>query len=208
MDAIDALWVEHDDAEVALEIAAIGAEQRSRAVARAASAGDEHPELYSTHRRYLPGGTAIVADRFVGRTLALATALDLDWPVRASHRISSPFGYRTHPTLGTRKFHNGTDLAVPIGTPIQATQDAVVAVAGQNSTSGKYLVLDHGNGVRTAYCHLDEHQVVQGDQVSRGDPIALSGNTGRSTGPHLHYIVRIGGKPVDPERFRRRDDGV
>jgi murein DD-endopeptidase MepM/ murein hydrolase activator NlpD len=208
MDAIDALWLEHGDAEAALEIAAIGADQRARAISRAMSAGDDAPEAYASHRRYLPGSAALQAYRFVGRTLALATALDLGWPVQGAHRISSPFGYRVHPTLKTRKFHNGTDLAVPIGTPVHATQAATVAIAGENSTSGKYLVLDHGNGVRTAYCHLDRHDVVQGAHVERGEAVALSGNTGRSTGPHLHYIVRIGGTPVDPERFRRADDGV
>ncbi len=208
MDAIDALWVEHGDAERVLEIAAIGVDQRARAISRAESAGDDDPEVYATHRRYLGGSAALAADRFVGRTLALSTALDLGWPVPTPHRITSPFGYRVHPTLKTRKFHNGVDLGVPIGTPIHSVQDGSVAIAAENNTSGKYLVLDHGNGVRSAYCHLDRLDVAQGDPVRKGEPVALSGNTGRSTGPHLHYIVRLAGTAVDPQRFRRMIDGT
>lgn len=201
---LDAWWAERPDAERALEIAAIGAEQRDRAIGRAAAAGEADPEAYASHRRYLPARAAAEADAFVSGTLALATALDLGWPLDVPHRVTSPFGDRNHPVLGTRKFHNGVDLAVPIGTPVVAAQAGEVAVVGESQASGRYVVLDHGHGVRTAYCHLDATPLPQGSRVRKGETFALSGNTGRSTGPHLHYIVRLSGHPVDPERFRPR----
>jgi murein DD-endopeptidase MepM/ murein hydrolase activator NlpD len=200
---IDALWKLHRDAPLVLEIAAIGAEQRDRAVARATSAGETNPETYPVHRRYLPGDAALQADRFVGGTLALATALDLTWPLEGDYRMTSPFGDRKHPILGSTKMHDGVDLAVPIGTPVRAAQKGTVAVVGESSASGRYVVLDHGYGVHTAYCHLSTTPVAQGAPVGRAEPFALSGNTGRSTGPHLHYGIKIGGRWVDPERFKR-----
>jgi murein DD-endopeptidase len=200
---LDAQWNLHRDASLVLEVAAIGAEQRERVVARASSAGEENPQSYETYRRYLPGALALEADRFVGGTLALATALDLTWPLAVEHRLTSPFGDRNHPVLGGTRFHEGVDLGVPIGTPVLAAQRATVAVVGESAASGRYVVLDHGYGVRTSYCHLQTTPVEQGATVGRGETFALSGNTGRSTGPHLHYGIRIAGRWVDPERFRR-----
>lgn len=200
---LDALWTLHRDPSLVLEIAAIGAEQRERAVARAVAAGEEEPQSYEGHRRYLPGTAALEGDRFVGGTLALATALDLGWPLLAEHRVTSPFGDRFHPTLRQKKFHEGVDLGVPIGTPVLAVQTGVVEVVGESGASGRYVVIDHGFGVRTSYCHLSATPVLQGARIARGETFALSGNTGRSTGPHLHYGIRIAGRWVDPERFRR-----
>lgn len=200
---IDTQWSLHRDPSLILEVAALGSEQRDRAIARAMSAGEPEPKAYESYRRYLPGPTALEADRFVGGTLALATALDLTWPLSVPHRLSSPFGDRNHPVLGRTKFHEGVDLAVPIGTQVLAAQRATVAVVGESAVSGRYVVLDHGYGVRTSYCHLQTTPVQQGTEVARGEVFALSGNTGRSTGPHLHYGIKIAGRWVDPERFRR-----
>lgn len=199
---LDELYTE--DVEAALELLAIGPELRDRAIARARAAGEPTPELYASHRRYLPIAATTAADKVVHGTLALASALDLKWPVEIEHRVSSPFGYRKHPTLGTRKFHNGIDLAVAIGTPIYSPQDGVVQTVGENKTSGKFIVVDHGHGLKTSYCHLDDTEVVRGQLVTRGAKLADSGNTGRSTGPHLHWIVKIAGKAVDPARFAPR----
>jgi murein DD-endopeptidase MepM/ murein hydrolase activator NlpD len=110
---------------------------------------------------------------------------------------------RTHPVLGQEKFHDGVDLAVPVGTPVIAAQGGKVAVVGQSAVSGRYVVIDHGYGVHTSYCHLSSAPIAQGSAIGRSETFALSGNTGRSTGPHLHYGVKIGGKWVDPERFKR-----
>ncbi|MEQ1506443.1 MAG: M23 family metallopeptidase [Myxococcota bacterium] len=200
---LDALWKVHRDAGLVLEVAALGQDQRDRAVARAVAAGEPDPESYDGHRRYLSGGAASEADRFVGGTLALATALDLGWPLTVDYRLTSPFGDRIHPTLGEKKFHEGVDLAVPIGTPVLAAQRGTLAVVGKSAVSGQYVVIDHGYGVRTAYCHLSSTPVVQGTVIARGETFALSGNTGRSTGPHLHYGIQIAGNWVDPERFKR-----
>jgi murein DD-endopeptidase MepM/ murein hydrolase activator NlpD len=200
---LDALYKLHRDPALVLEIAAIGADQRERAVDRATSAGETDPESYEVHRRYLPGSAALAGDRFVGGTLALATALDLTWPLNAPYEETSPFGDRIHPILGEKKFHEGVDLAVPIGTTVLAAQSGKIEVVGHSSVSGNYVVIDHGYGVRTAYCHLSSTPVQQGATVAKAEPFALSGNTGRSTGPHLHFGITIGGKWVDPERFKR-----
>jgi murein DD-endopeptidase len=199
---IDTMWKVHRDAALVLEIAALGADQRDRAVARAVSAGEEDPESYDVHRRYLSGATAHEADRFVGGTLALATALDLTWPLEGEHRVTSPFGDRFHPVLKRNQLHDGVDIGAPIGTPVRAAQGGTVAVVGESKVSGRYVVIDHGYGVRTSYCHLNTTPVRQGATVGRAETFALSGNTGRSTGPHLHYGIKIAGRWVDPERFR------
>lgn len=205
--ALDALH-EGSNPEATLEIHALGVEQRERAIQRAVSAGEEDPESYASYRRYLPTKAQVDGDRVVASTIGAAKMLELAWPVQEDHRLTSPYGYRTHPVLGTRKLHNGVDLAVPVGTVIVAAQDATVSVAGEDNVNGKYIVLDHGYGVKTSYCHLSELEVEGGDDVDRGQEIALSGNTGRSTGPHLHFVLRIGKQTVDPERFRPEDSGV
>jgi len=191
------------DLEKALELVVLGAEAVERAVDRATAAGVAEPQRLAGHRRFFSADEARLADTFVSGVMALATALDLAWPLDLHARISSPFGDRVHPVLKTHKLHNGVDLAVPIGTPVHAAQAGRVITAAENSASGNYVILDHGNGVRTAYCHLSQVEVVKGDQVVRGQEVARSGNTGRSTGPHLHYITRLGGRPVDPLRLHR-----
>ena len=204
---LDALH-EGSNPEATLEIYALGEDTRERAIQRAIQGGEEDPESYTAHRRYLPGSAQREGDRVVASTLGAARMLSLTWPVEGDWRVSSGYGYRTHPVLGTRKLHNGVDVAVPEGTPILAAQDAEVAVAGEDAVNGKYLVLDHGYGVKTSYCHLSKLQVEDGDEVEKGSAIGLSGNTGRSTGPHLHFVLRIGKDTVDPERFRPADQGL
>jgi len=193
--------------EATLEIYALGEDVRERAVQRSISAGEEDPDAYASHRRYLPGSAQRDGDRIVASTIGAARMLSLTWPVEDGP-ITSGYGYRTHPVLGTRKLHNGVDIAVPTGTPIYAAQDATVSVAGEDAINGKYLVLDHGYGVKTSYCHLSKLMVEADDDVDKASQIAESGNTGRSTGPHLHFVLRIGKDTVDPERFRPDDQGV
>ncbi|WP_339220675.1 peptidoglycan DD-metalloendopeptidase family protein [Paenibacillus sp. FSL H8-0332] len=116
-------------------------------------------------------------------------------------RISSPFGYRTHPvTHEVGKLHTGVDFAVPQGTSIHAADSGTVLVARWYSGYGYCVIIDHGGGVWTLYGHIREGgiRVNEGDRVERGQTIAESGSTGRSTGPHLHFEVRINGKPVNP----------
>ena len=112
--------------------------------------------------------------------------------------MSSRFGFRTDPFTDKQTFHRGLDLCVPIGTPVRVTGQGVVLAAQTQRGFGRVVKVDHGNGVVTIYAHLSEALVKKGDQVSRGDIIAKSGNSGRSSAPHLHYEIRIGDRPVNP----------
>lgn len=118
------------------------------------------------------------------------------WPVQG--RISSQFGWRMHPILKKRKFHSGIDLAVPSGTSVKAADTGKVIISGWNGGYGNFITIDHGNGISTSYAHNSRLLVKEGEMVLKGQEIAKSGNTGLSTGPHLHFEVRINGAPVDP----------
>ena len=128
--------------------------------------------------------------------------LDLAWPVDPNARVTSGFGERIHPILHVKKMHNGVDLSVPEGTLVHAAQAGDVVVVGQDSMNGNYAVVDHGFGIQSSYCHLSSVDAARGDILERSQVFAKSGNTGRSTGPHLHFTLKMGGKAVDPERFR------
>ena len=121
------------------------------------------------------------------------------WPVEGVLR--SAFGGRSDPFSGEGAFHTGIDLSVPKGTPVHVTADGVVASAGWAGAYGKLVIVDHGNGIQTYYAHLSAISVVPGQEVGRNQTIALSGETGRATGPHIHYEVRLGGTPVNPYRY-------
>lgn len=112
--------------------------------------------------------------------------------------MSSRFGFRQDPFTDKQTFHRGLDFSVPVGTPVRVTGDGVVAAVQQQRGFGKVIKVDHGGGVVTVYAHLNEQMVKKGDQVSRGDVIGASGNTGRSSAPHLHYEIRISNRPVNP----------
>jgi murein DD-endopeptidase len=120
------------------------------------------------------------------------------YPFEGSYRMSSSFNpRRTHPVTGRVSPHRGTDWAMPVGTPVQAPADGRVEKVGNHPVAGRYLVVRHDNGYRTRYLHLSRPLVNRGDRVSMGERIALSGNTGRSTGPHLHYEVIVDNAAVD-----------
>lgn len=116
-------------------------------------------------------------------------------------RISEEYGNRIHPILGTPQFHNGVDLAAPSGTPILAAYDGKVVAAAYNSTMGNYVMIDHGDGLYTIYMHASKLYVSTGQTVSKGAQIAAVGSTGRSTGPHLHFSVRLNGSYVSPWNY-------
>lgn len=121
------------------------------------------------------------------------------WPSRGF--VSSTFGYRVSPFTSVKKMHEGLDIAAPRGTEVLAPADGVVTFNGVKGAYGNLLVLDHGYGLVTRFGHLSQILVQPGTRVKRGDRIALVGNTGRSTGDHLHYEVRIDGVPVNPTRY-------
>ncbi len=121
------------------------------------------------------------------------------WPTRGW--VTSDFGTRIDPYTAERKMHQGLDIATPVGQPIYSPSDGTVVFAGVEGGYGKVLVLDHGYGVKTRYAHLSDIFVHTGARVGRGDKVAAVGNTGRSTGPHLHYEVRVNGIPENPRKF-------
>lgn len=113
-------------------------------------------------------------------------------------RMSSGYGMRDHPVLRKRKRHNGIDLAAPTGTPVYATADGIVGRADRFSSYGLYVSIDHGAELETRYAHMSRLAVSAGDRVRKGDIVGYVGSTGRSTGPHLHYEVRVDGMAVNP----------
>ncbi len=119
-------------------------------------------------------------------------------PVKSAFRFTSGYGFRRDPKTGGRRMHNGTDFAASHGTDIYATADGVVTQAGWQSGFGRLIKIQHDFGIETLYAHNSNLRVRKGQRVSRGDHIADMGSTGRSTGTHLHYEVRVGGKPVNP----------
>lgn len=124
-------------------------------------------------------------------------------PVRQAFRFTSGFGVRRDPKTGGRRAHNGVDLAGPRGTPVNATADGVVVFAGRQSGFGNLIKIRHDFGFETFYAHLNKIHVKVGDRIARGEHIGDMGNTGRSTGTHLHYEVRQSGKPVNPMTYIR-----
>jgi murein DD-endopeptidase MepM/ murein hydrolase activator NlpD len=121
------------------------------------------------------------------------------WPTRGW--LTSEFGVRLDPSSAERAMHRGVDIATPHGAPVVAPSDGTVVFVGVEGSYGKVLVIDHGFGVKTRYGHLSEIAVRLGDRVKRGTKVAAVGNTGRSTGPHLHYEVRVNGIPENPRKF-------
>lgn len=115
--------------------------------------------------------------------------------------ITSGFGVRIDPFTGLNTFHEGLDISIDEGTPVKATANGVVIFVGENSGFGNTVKIFHGNGIVTLYGHLRDYTVRTGDRVKRGDIIGHVGNTGRSTGPHLHYEVRVDGIPVNPQNY-------
>lgn len=122
-------------------------------------------------------------------------------PCPGYRKLSDDYGNRIHPTLGVEKFHNGIDLAAPSGTPIYAAYDGDVVAADYSPTMGNYIMINHGNGLYTIYMHCSALYVSKGASVYKGQNIAAVGSTGRSTGPHLHFSVRLNGNYVSPWNY-------
>lgn len=123
------------------------------------------------------------------------------FPVASYTRVSEEYGPRIHPTLGIPQFHNGVDLASPKGTAIYAAYDGTVVAAAYSATMGNYVMIDHGSGLYTIYMHASTLYVEKDDIVIRGETIAAVGSTGRSTGPHLHFSVRLNGEYQSPWNY-------
>ena len=127
------------------------------------------------------------------------------WPAPGYTTITSTFGYRIHPIFGLQRFHSGLDIAVPLGTSVLAANSGTVIKTAYSSSYGNMVMIDHGGGIVTAYAHLSEFVANVGDEVEKGTVIAKSGSTGWSTGPHLHFEVRVNGEYVDPTDYLKGD---
>ncbi|NYT79673.1 M23 family metallopeptidase [Alcaligenaceae bacterium] len=138
----------------------------------------------------------LVLTKRMGAEAGLPDIMPVDYPY-----LSSSFGWRRHPISGRHIMHEGLDFAAPRGTPIHAASGGVVTEARYVSGYGKLVEINHGNGVVTRYAHASSVNVKQGDLVEKGQMIARVGSTGRSTGPHLHFEVRMAGHPLDPTLF-------
>jgi murein DD-endopeptidase MepM/ murein hydrolase activator NlpD len=149
--------------------------------------GDSQFRALFADWKSLDGNTAPVAKVSIPSQMPLEKAT-----------LTSDFGMRIHPVLGGRRAHKGIDLAAPSGTPVYATADGLVGMAQWFSSYGNYVQIEHGAGLETRFGHLSGYTVRAGDRVTKGQLIGYVGSTGRSTGPHLHYEVRIAGDAVNP----------
>src|SRR5690606_15111503 len=139
--------------------------------------------------------------RRAGVEASLPSLMPVDYPY-----LSSSFGWRRHPISRRHVMHEGLDFAAPRGTPIFAASSGVVTVAGYKSGYGKMVEIHHGNDIVTRYAHASKVNVKVGDIVERGQTIAAVRSTGHSTGPHLHFEVRMAGHPLDPVLFLEKPE--
>jgi murein DD-endopeptidase MepM/ murein hydrolase activator NlpD len=154
-------------------------------------AGSSPPQSFST---------PVLSTSLLGKEGAIA-ALPSFFPVAAS-AMTSGFGWRYHPILGIMRAHSGLDLAAPYGSPIQVTANGTVAYANWSGGYGLLVTVDHGGGIETRYGHLSRLAVTLGQHVQTGAILGFVGSTGLSTGPHVHYELRINGRAVDPRAIR------
>lgn len=141
-------------------------------------------------------------EQFMSRAGKVLSSLPSRWPVRGP--VNSEYGRRSSPwtaDAGTREFHAGLDIGAPIGTPVKAPARGTVVFAGRAPEYGISLIIDHGNEVKSLYGHLSRLYVTQDQIVERGQVVALTGNTGRTSGPHLHYEIMVQGRPVNPRMY-------
>jgi murein DD-endopeptidase MepM/ murein hydrolase activator NlpD len=138
--------------------------------------------------------------RMRSEDLKLALGELFIYPLKGA-RLTSPFGWRSDPISGVRRYHAAIDLAAPTGTTVKAAMDGKISSVGFNSTYGRYIIMSHGTEYQTMYAHLSQVSVSQGDRVNQGVKIGEVGSTGYSTGPHLHFAVYKNGRPVNPLDF-------
>jgi murein DD-endopeptidase MepM/ murein hydrolase activator NlpD len=145
------------------------------------------------------GDSLRALDRLMARAAKALATLPSRWPVRGS--VNSEFGRRPSPWTQSVEFHSGIDIKAQTGTPVHAPAAGTVVVAGRAGDFGNAVIIDHGQNIRTLYGHLSKVSVRPGQKVERGTFLALSGNTGRSSGPHLHYEIYVHGRSVNPRAY-------
>lgn len=175
--------------------APLRAAEAARGGTTATPADDEFHKLFASWKALDAGaasGSSAPAQRSAGVSIPSLV------PVSSNRSMSSGFGMRVHPVLGGLRAHKGIDLPATTGTPIHASADGVVGKAEWFGGYGLFVELEHGGGMETRYGHMSRIAVAEGQRVRKGDVIGYVGSTGRSTGSHLHYEVRIGGEAVNP----------
>jgi murein DD-endopeptidase MepM/ murein hydrolase activator NlpD len=165
--------------------------------AGSASPGDELTQLTETVKQ--EGESLRALDGLIGRARKALTSLPSRWPVRGG--VNSEFGRRADPWTGAPEFHSGMDIAAQRGTPVHAPAAGTVAFAGSLPEFGLTVKVEHSQDLKTIYGHLSKLAVSQGQKVERGSLLGYSGNTGRSSGPHLHYEIHVKGHPVNPRAY-------
>ncbi|HET7206199.1 MAG TPA: M23 family metallopeptidase [Terriglobales bacterium] len=163
-------------------------------------------QLYALRTTALSGAATVGISLGLTRTVTTADWLRANaapnvWPVEG--QVTGSFGERIDPFNGEGAFHSGVDISSSYGTPVIAPADAIVTFADFMGGYGRAIVLDHGHGISTRYGHLSNFAVISGQHVHRGDTIGYVGLSGRATGPHLHYEVRINDTPVNPHKYLR-----
>lgn len=191
----------HQNPELGLEALFLGVGTVRRALHFAKIAGHPQPTTIEGHSSFFPSQVPSGTIATLRSVLANQRLWNLHWPVSDVHRISSKFGHRTHPVTHQTHLHNGIDIAAPTGTPVLAAQTGLVVRVGRDSLNGNYVKINHGYGIQTVYCHLDSILTSNGAQVLRGVPIGTVGSTGRVTGPHLHFTLKLNNKATDPQNY-------
>lgn len=162
-----------------------------------AAIGDELDRLTGVVKE--EGDNLRALERFLGRATRVLAALPSRWPVRGP--VNSAFGSRTSPWSAKAEFHSGLDIGAPVGTPVKSPAPGIVVFAGRHPEYGQTLIVEHGNETKSLYGHLSRLNVTVNQKVERGEVIALTGNTGRSSGPHLHYEIQVKGQSVNPTGY-------
>jgi len=169
--------------------------------AEIAASNEETEKMLDELKAEADAMTAKLKSEASSSATSIYTGGEFDWPTPSTSYITSPFGYRIHPISGTRKFHTGIDIGASYGSSIVAANSGTVILAGWNGGYGKCVVVDHGGGYSTLYAHASAILVNHGETVARGQEIAQVGSTGNSTGPHLHYEIRINGEYQNPMNY-------
>ena len=166
----------------------------------------KHTPIANSGGPFIPSAKSLHEDLLLraDKNLDILRRTPLGRPLPGS--ISSPFGYREDPINGETGFHSGVDMQAKRGEKVKATADGTVVQASSNGDYGRFVEISHGNGFTTSFAHLQEYKVQKGDKVKRGQVIGLVGNTGRSTGVHLHYELCQNGNPINPVTFMQTGD--
>ena len=175
----------------------IAAPVRGTQASGVSGSDEQFKQLFSTWQSLDNGGPATPTTVSTPVAPTMGVSIPSRAPLAASTTTSS-YGMREHPVLGGMKAHKGIDLAAPVGTPVYATADGTVERADWFSSYGLYVAIEHGGDLETRYAHMSRLAVAAGEHVHKGEIIGYVGTTGRSTGPHLHYEVRVGGEAVNP----------